>query len=164
MRGYVSHNIKFILCVGSPYQPTNHPTKHERLTHAKPHFPQTPSNPAQPSTRSSNRPSLKVILLPLHPLRLALTNNALTQPLGLKALIELGQVLDDKATRRHDGFFGCNGTVGLDAEFKGSEEGVGHFVRGEHDGGVLEEALREEVAERVVFFVEGEDGGIGDAC
>jgi hypothetical protein len=40
---------------------------------------------------------------------------------------------------------------------------MGHFVRGEHDGGVLEEALREEVAERVVFFVEGEDGCIGDA-
>jgi hypothetical protein len=40
---------------------------------------------------------------------------------------------------------------------------VGHFVRGEHDGGIFEEALREEIAERVVFFVEGEDGCVGDA-
>lgn len=40
---------------------------------------------------------------------------------------------------------------------------MGDFVRGEHDGGVLEETLREEVAEGVVFFVEGEDGGVRDA-
>jgi hypothetical protein len=52
----------------------------------------------------------------------------------------------------------------LNTEFKSSEERVGDFVRGEHDGGVLEEALREEVAERVVFFVECEDGRVGDAC
>jgi hypothetical protein len=38
------------------------------------------------------------------------------------------------------------------------------LVCGEHDGRVLQEPLREEVAERVVFFVEGEDGCVGDAC
>lgn len=38
------------------------------------------------------------------------------------------------------------------------------LVGGEHDGGVFEEALREQVAEGVVFFVEGEYGGVWDAC
>lgn len=33
----------------------------------------------------------------------------------------------------------------------------------EDDVVILEEALREEVAERVVLFVEGEDCGVGDA-
>lgn len=41
---------------------------------------------------------------------------------------------------------------------------MGDFVSGEGDLGVLEEALREEVAERVVFLVEGEDGSVGHAC
>jgi hypothetical protein len=38
------------------------------------------------------------------------------------------------------------------------------LVCGEDDVVILEEALREEVAEGVVFLVEGEDGGIGNAC
>jgi hypothetical protein len=40
---------------------------------------------------------------------------------------------------------------------------VRNLVCGEDNVVVLEEALGEEVAERVVFFVKGEDGGIGDA-
>jgi hypothetical protein len=108
--------------------------------------------------------NLEVILLPLLPLRLALRHNPLTQPLCLKAFIQLGQILNDQSTSSHDSFLGCNSSIGLNTEFKSSEERVGDFVRGEHDGGVLEEALREEVAERVVFFVECEDGRVGDAC
>ena len=38
-----------------------------------------------------------------------------------------------------------------------------HFVCGEEDSGVLEQALCEQVPEGVIFFVEGEDGGVGDA-
>jgi hypothetical protein len=38
------------------------------------------------------------------------------------------------------------------------------LVCGEDDVVILEEALREEVAEGVVFLVEGEDGGIGNTC
>jgi hypothetical protein len=40
---------------------------------------------------------------------------------------------------------------------------VRHLVRGEKDVWVFEEALGEQVTEGVVFFVEGEDGGVGDA-
>jgi hypothetical protein len=39
---------------------------------------------------------------------------------------------------------------------------VRHLVRGEGDVRVLEEALGDEVAEGVIFFVEGEDLGVGD--
>jgi len=126
--------------------------------------PTTPSPKSFPVATSAKRANLEVILLPLLPLRLTLANNPLTQPLRLKALIQLRQVLDDQPASRHDSFLGCDRPVGLDAQFKRGEERVGHFVGGEHDGGVLEEPLREEVAERVVFFVEGEDGRVGDAC
>lgn len=40
---------------------------------------------------------------------------------------------------------------------------MGNFVGGEVDEGVAVEAFGEEVAECVVFFVEGEDGGVWDA-
>ena len=106
---------------------------------------------------------LKVVLLPLLPLSLALANNALSKPLRLKAVVQLGQIRDDFPARLHDRLLGSHGTVGLDAELKRREEGMRHLVCGEHDGGVLEKALREEVAERVVFFVEGEDCGVRDA-
>lgn len=38
-----------------------------------------------------------------------------------------------------------------------------HFVCGEEDSGVGEETGAEEVGESVVFFLEEEDGGVGDA-
>jgi hypothetical protein len=38
------------------------------------------------------------------------------------------------------------------------------LVRGEDNVVVLEEALRQEIAERVVFLVKGEDGRVGDTC
>jgi hypothetical protein len=108
--------------------------------------------------------TLKVVLLPLLPLRIAIGDNALAEPLSLEAFVQFGQVVNDLAAGVDDRLLGCNGAVGLDAELEGREEGVGHLVGGEHDGVVLEEALREEVAERVVLLVEGEDGGVGDAC
>jgi hypothetical protein len=37
------------------------------------------------------------------------------------------------------------------------------FVCGEDDVVILEEALGNQVTERVVFFVEGEDASVGDA-
>lgn len=38
-----------------------------------------------------------------------------------------------------------------------------HFVGGEEDGVVGEEAGAKKVGEGVVFFLEEEDGGVGDA-
>lgn len=41
---------------------------------------------------------------------------------------------------------------------------MGDLVGGEGDMVILVQARGEEVAEGVVFFVEGEDGGILDSC
>jgi hypothetical protein len=110
------------------------------------------------------RTTLEVVLLPLLPLSLALADNALSEPLSLEALVQLGQIKNNIAAGGDDRLLRCNGAVGLDAELEGREEGVGHLVGGEHDSLVLEEALREQVTERVVFLVEGEDGRVGYAC
>jgi hypothetical protein len=107
---------------------------------------------------------LEVVLLALLPLSLALADDALAEPLSLEALVELGEILNDVAAAMDDRLLGCDGAVGLDAELEGREEGVRHLVGGEHDGGVLEEALREQVAEGVVLLVERKDSRVGDAC
>ena len=52
----------------------------------------------------------------------------------------------------------------MDAKLKRSEERVGYFIGGEHDGRVSLEPSREQVAERMVLLVEGKDGRVGDAC
>ena len=109
-------------------------------------------------------PSLEVVLLAGHTLRLALAHNLLAQPLGREAVLQLVQVHNDVPAALDDRILGCDSAVGGDAELESREERVGDFVRREDDVVVLEEALGEEVAERVIFFVEGEDGGVGDAC
>lgn len=62
-----------------------------------------------------------------------------------------------------DGILGRASAVCLDAQLEGGEERVGDFVCGEDNVVIFEEALRDQVAERVIFFVEGEDTGVGDA-
>lgn len=58
-----------------------------------------------------------------------------------------------------DGGWGMGGLGwGLDLRNKGMRD----FVAGEGNAAVLQEASADEVAERVVFLVEGEDGGGGD--
>lgn len=121
---------------------------------------ETPSPPVPPSPNYH----LVIILLTRHTLCLALAHNALAQPLGREALLQLLEVLDDIATALDDSVLGGNAAIGGDAELKGCEERVGNLVCGEDDVLVLEEALGDEVAERVVFAVEGEDCGVGDAC
>jgi hypothetical protein len=105
---------------------------------------------------------LEVVLLASHALRLALANNLLAQPLSREALLQQLQVLNNVSAALDDGILGCDCAVGRDAQLKGREERVRDFVCGEDNVVVLEQALREEVAERVVFLVEGEDGRVGD--
>lgn len=107
---------------------------------------------------------LEVVLLALLALRLALADNALAEPLLLEAIIELLKVLDHVATAANNSFLGGNGTVRLNAKLEHGEQRMWNLVGGEDNLIVLEEALREEVAERVVLLVECEDGRIGDAC
>lgn len=121
---------------------------HIRQSHL--YSPPHSASPLPPTTTTTNpKPkiptstTLKVILLSLLPLSLALTNDAFSKPLGLKAIIELGQIGNDLSARLHDGFLGGDGAVCLNAQLERSEERVRHLVRRKHDGGVLEEPLCE---------------------
>jgi hypothetical protein len=105
--------------------------------------------------------SLKRITLACNPVRLALADNLLAEPFGLEAAVQDVQIRDDILAAADDSLLGCDGAVGLDAQLEGGEERVGNLVGGEDDVLVLEEALGEEVAERVVFLVEREDGRVG---
>jgi hypothetical protein len=143
------------------------PSKRQTITghHASPFERQDMHVHVHETTLSSNPPlHLVVVLLARHALCLALADNALAQPLGREALLQLLEVLNDVATALDDGVLGGNGAVGGDAQLEGREEWVRNLVGGEDNVLVLEEALGNEVAERVVFAVEGEDGRVRDAC
>lgn len=105
--------------------------------------------------------SLKRITLARNPVRLALADNLLAEPFCLEAAVQDVQIRDDILAAADDSLLGCDGAVGLDAQLEGSKKRVGNLVGGEDDVLVLEEALGEEVAERVVFLVEREDGCVG---
>src|SRR5690242_18706138 len=112
---------------------------------------------------SPSRQRLKPLPLARNPVRLALADNLLAQPLGLETAVQDVQILHNVLARADDGFLGGDGAVGLDAQLKGREEGVRDFVGGEDNVYVFEQPLREELAVGVVSFVEGEVGGVGDA-
>jgi hypothetical protein len=117
-----------------------------------------------PALQHLARSSLEGILLACLALGLALADDLLAEPLGGEALLQLLEVLDDIAAALDDRILGRDGAVGRDTQLKGREERVGDLVGGEDDVVVLEEALREKVAEGVVLLIEREDGGVGDAC
>lgn len=73
------------------------------------------------------------------------------------------EVLHNLLAAPQDGFLGCKTPIGLHAELERREQRVGDFVCGEEDEGIFVEALRDQVAESVVLFVEGEEGGVGGA-
>ena len=94
----------------------------------------------------------------------ALTSNLLELPFLGKLLIESLQLLNQVSTSSDDGILRSEGSIGLDAQLKGSEQRVRDFVGGEEDVGRLCEFGAEEVGEGVIFLVEGEDSCVGDTC
>jgi hypothetical protein len=111
-----------------------------------------------------SRLRLEVVLLARHALRLTLADNLLAEPLSREALLQQLEVLDNVPAALDDGILGCDGAVGRDAELEGRKERMRNLVCREDDVVVFEETLRQQVAERVVFLVEGEDGRVRDAC
>jgi hypothetical protein len=107
---------------------------------------------------------LEVVLFALLALCRTVADNALADPLGLEAVVQLLQILNDVAATANDGLLGCDAAVGLHAELEGCEERMGNLVGGEDDVVVLEEALRKEIAKGMILLVEREDGGVGDPC
>ena len=65
----------------------------------------------------------------------ALTSDLLEFPFLGELLIQSLQLLNQVSTGSDDGIFGCEGSIGLDAQFKGSEQRVRDFVGGEEDVG-----------------------------
>jgi hypothetical protein len=118
---------------------------------------QTPSILQPSSTR------LEVVLLPGHTLLLALADNLLAEPLRLKAALQGIKLHDNVGAAFNDRILGCHAAVRRDTEFESREQWMRDFVCGEDDVVILEEALGNQVTERVVFFVEGEDASVGDA-
>lgn len=109
---------------------------------------------------ASRQSSLVVALVPGLDISVAVVHDLPRGPLGLEAHRDLAQILNNILATAHDGVFGCDGAVSSDAELEGREERVGNLVCGKADVLVRQQALRDEVAKRVVFFVEGEDGGV----
>ena len=72
--------------------------------------------------------------------------------------------MNQVSTSSDDGILRSEGSIGLDAQLKGSEQRVRDFVGGEEDVGRLCEFGAEEVGEGVIFLVEGEDSCVGDTC
>ena len=104
---------------------------------------------------------LECITLARDPVRLALADDLLAKPFSLETAVQDVQILDDILAASDDSLFWCNCAVGLYTEFEGREKRVGHLVGGEDDVLVLEQALRKEVAKRVILLVECEDGSVG---
>ena len=93
-----------------------------------------------------------------------LARNLLQFPLFSEFSTQRIQIRDAILARLQYRILGTDTAVRRDAQVEGCEERVRHAVGGELDELVLVQALRDEVAEGVVFLVEGEDGRVGDSC
>lgn len=95
---------------------------------------------------------------------MSLSRNLLQFPLLGELLIQLLKFLDHICAGLDNGVFGRDLAIGLHAELEGREERVGNLVGGEQNVGRPDEGCAEQIAQSVVFFVEEEDGRVGDAC
>jgi hypothetical protein len=101
-------------------------------------------------------------LLPLNGVA-TLTSNLLELPLLGELLVKSLKLLDQITTGANDGVLGGELAISLDTQFKGCEQRVRDLVGGEENVGGSGEFGAEKVGQGVVFLVEGEDCGIGDA-
>jgi hypothetical protein len=93
-----------------------------------------------------------------------LAGDLLELPFLCELLIQSLQLLNQVSTSSDDGVFGCQGSIGLDAQFKGCEQRVRDFVGGEQNVWRLCEFGAEEIGESVIFLVEGEDCCVRNTC
>lgn len=77
-------------------------------------------------------------------------------------LVKLLQLGDELTACLDDGGFGGDLAVGVNAELEGRKERMRDLVGGEGDMVHAVKLVTEHVGEGVVFFVEREQGGVGD--
>lgn len=92
-----------------------------------------------------------------------LSSNLLQLPLLGELPPQRTQIRNNILTRLQDRLFRRATPIRRHSQLKLGEERMGYPISGELDVFVLVEALGNEVAEGVVFFVEGEDGCVGDS-
>ena len=92
------------------------------------------------------------------------TSNLLQLHFLRELLVELTQLLDQVLASVDDCFLWCDLAVCLNSKLESGEEWVRDLVAGEEDVVCFGELCAKEVAECVVFLVECEHRGIGDAC
>lgn len=119
-----------------------------------------------PSTHlfSTHSTTLVIALVPEFGIALSLCDDLVALPFLGEACRHLAQIRNDILAALHDRILGRDSAVSGDTKIEGREERVRNLVCGEVDVRVLEEALRDQIAEGVVFFVEGEDLGVGNLC
>ena len=93
----------------------------------------------------------------------ASTSNLLQLHFLRELLVELTQLLDQVLASVDDCLLWCDFAICLNSKLEGGEEWVRDLVAGEEDVVCFGELCAKEVAECVVFLVECEHRGIGDA-
>lgn len=91
------------------------------------------------------------------------TRNLFELPLLRELLIQALQLLHEVLASLHDRLLAADLAVGLHAQLEGREQRVRDLVGGVDDVRRLDELGAQQVGEGVVFFVEGEHGGVWDA-
>lgn len=97
-------------------------------------------------------------------MRGSVRRNLLELPLLGELLIQHLQLLHQLLASLHHRLLRADLSIRLHAKLEGSEERVRDLVAGEEDVLGLHELCAEEVAEGVVFLVEGEHRCVRDAC
>ena len=123
-----------------------------------------------PSSHHDLLPSDAPTRLPLSPLVLQahlelppLPSNLPHLPLLRELLVQPLQLLHKLIARLHHRLLGRHLAIRLHAQLEDREERVRDLVGGEEDVRRAGQLVAEQVAESVVFFVEGEEGCVGDA-
>lgn len=83
--------------------------------------------------------------------------NLLQLPLLCEFSAEDAEIIDNISTSDHNRFLGCPLAVGRHSKVEVCEERMWYYVSGEDDLRIFVKTLRDEVAERVILFVESED-------
>jgi len=107
------------------------------------------------------RPNLKVAL-PHHAILLALIDNLFTNPLSSERPVEHIELRNDILAALLDSSLRSDRPIRSNTQLNKRRQRVRKLVGRELDVLVLVETLGDQVAERMVFLVEGEELGIGD--